>query len=336
MRSSTARSPARPFPQSLLDQTSPIVDRLYVDAAHERRALIAGLLARPASIAPKYFYDPAGCALFAEICRLPEYYPTRTEAAIFDRYREEIAGAAGIGKQFVDVGAGDCRKGAAWIPFLRPSRYVAVDIARDVLADALERLSTTHPDLDTRGIVTDFSGGLDLREDIDAAPTLFFYPGSSIGNFSPPEALRFLQSIRRHGARDTDSVLLIGVDTKKDPSRLHAAYDDAAGVTAEFNRNILLHVNRILDTNFAPSNFDHVARYDAARGRIEMHLQARTTQIVNVDGVSRTFEPGERIHTESSYKYEPEAFTAMLQRAGFSWVQYWQDDAQDFAVYVAR
>jgi dimethylhistidine N-methyltransferase len=336
MRSSTVRSPDRPFPQSLLDRTSPIVDRLHVDAAHERRALIAGLLARPASIAPKYFYDAAGCALFAEICRLPEYYPTRTEAAIFDRYREEIAGAVGVGKQFIDLGAGDCRKGAAWIPWLQPSRYVAVDIAGDALVDALERLSSTHPDLDTRGIVTDFSRGLDLRDDIDAGPTLFFYPGSSIGNFSPADALRFLQSIRRHGARGTDTALLIGVDTKKDASRLQAAYDDAAGVTAEFNRNILLHVNRILGTAFAPSNFDHVTRYDAGVGRIEMHLQARTTQIVNVDGVSRTFEAGERIHTESSYKYEPEAFTAMLQRAGFSCVQCWQDDAHDFAVYVAR
>ncbi len=336
MRSSPVRLQVRPYPQPPLERASAIVDRLHVDPAREHRALIAGLLSRPASIAPKYFYDAAGCALFAKICGLPEYYPTRTEASIFERYREEIAGAIGTGKQFVDLGAGDCRKGAGWVPWLAPSRYVAVDIAGDVLAEAMERLSNVYPNLETRGIVTDFTRGLDLRDDVDGGATLFFYPGSSIGNFTPSDALQFLRSIRRHCESDPESGLLIGVDTKKDPARLQAAYDDAASVTAAFNRNVLLHVNRILGTAFVPSSFDHVALYDVDAGRIEMHLQARISQTVRIDSIARTFEVGERIHTESSYKYTPVEFTALLQHAGFRSVKCWQDDARDFAVYVAR
>jgi dimethylhistidine N-methyltransferase len=312
-----------------------IVDRCEHDPDAERRALAEALLATPASIAPKYFYDATGCALFARICELPEYYPTRTEAAIFERHREEITGAAGTGKQLVDLGAADCAKGAAWLPWLAPARYVAVDIAGEALAEALPRVALAHPDIDVQGILTDFTRGLDLRRDLAGASTTWFYPGSSIGNFSPSEALQFLQRIRHHCESDAESGLLIGVDTKKDAARLRAAYDDAAGVTAAFNRNILLHVNRVLGTAFAPAGFAHVARYNEAAGRVEMHLEARAPQTVRIDGIHRTYAAGECIHTESSYKYAPDEFTAMLQRAGFLSVQCWQDDAGDFAVYYA-
>ena len=313
----------------------PIVDRREHDAGAERDALAAALLATPASIAPKYFYDATGCALFARICELPEYYPTRTEAAIFERFREEIVGAAGTGKQLIDLGAADCAKGAAWLPWLAPVRYLAVDIAGDALAEALPRVALAHPDLDVQGVLTDFTRGLDLRRELSGASTTWFYPGSSIGNFSPSEALQFLQTIRGHCEGDGESGLLIGVDTKKDAARLRAAYDDAAGVTAAFNRNILLHVNRVLGTGFAPVGFAHVARYNQAAGRVEMNLEARAPQTVRIDGIRRVYAAGERIHTESSYKYTPDEFTAMLQRAGFSSVQCWQDDAGDFAVYYA-
>lgn len=312
-----------------------LADRRLYDAAAERRSLVSGLLTTPASIAPKYFYDAAGCALFADICRLPEYYPTRTEAAIFERCRGAIVAAAGTGKQLVDLGAGDCAKAATWLPWLAPRRYVAVDIADDALVQALPRIARAHPAVDVHGVLTDFTRGLDLRRDIAEGPTTYFYPGSSIGNFTPLEALDFLQTIRRHCAGDPASGLLIGVDTKKDPARLRAAYDDAAGVTAAFNRNILNHVNRILGTCFAPVAFAHVALYDEAAGRIEMHLEARAAQTVKIDGVARTFETGERIHTENSWKYAPEEFGAMLQRAGFGGVRCWQDAAGDFAVYYA-
>jgi len=312
-----------------------LVARSLPDPSVERRELIANLLAKPASVPPKYFYDAAGCALFARICALPEYYPTRTEAAIFARHREDIVAAAGTGKQLVDLGAGDCAKAAAWLPWLAPTRYMAVDIARTALEHALPRLARAHPDIDVRGVLSDFTRGLDLCEDVEGAPATYFYPGSSIGNFTPAEALQFLQSLRRHCEIEEGSGVLIGVDTKKDPERLRAAYDDAEGVTAAFNRNVLLHVNRILGTRFAPVRFAHVACYDAEAGRIEMHLEARAAETVHVEGQARTFDVGERIHTENSFKYDVDEFAAMLGRAGFASVRWWQDDARDFAVYYA-
>ena len=312
-----------------------IVDRRRRDAAAERRGLALGLLAKPASIEPKYLYDTVGCELFAAICRLPEYYPTRTEASIFERHREDIADVAGIGRQFVDLGAGDCAKAAQWVATLAPRRYVAVDIADDALAPALVRLARKHPAIDVRGVLTDFTRGLDLTRDLADGPTTFFYPGSSIGNFAPADAAAFLRAIQRYCTLDEGSGLLIGVDTRKDAKRLRAAYDDTAGITAAFNRNILSHVNRVLDTAFAPVAFDHVALYSETDSRVEMHLQARAAQTVTIDGVARKFERGERIHTENSYKYAPAQFSAMLERAGFGDVRCWQDDAGDFAVYYA-
>jgi dimethylhistidine N-methyltransferase len=312
-----------------------LADRLAHDAPAERRALIAGLRATPASIPPKYFYDASGSALFGTICELPEYYPTRTEAAIFERHREDIVGAVGTGKQLVDLGAGDCRKGGAWLPFLAPRRYLAVDIAQEALGCSLSQLAARHPGVEVCGVLTDFTRGLDLHRDLAGGAATFFYPGSSIGNFTPAEAARFLHAIRRHCGDDGASGLLIGVDTKKNAARLNAAYDDAAGVTAAFNRNALRHVNRILGTRFVPEAFAHVAFYDEARSRVEMHLEARTAQTVVIDGIARTFAAGERIHTENSYKYAPHEFVAMLELAGFATVRCWQDDAGDFAVYYA-
>ena len=311
------------------------IDRLTRNPAAERGALVRGLLDARASVAPKYFYDSVGCALFGAICELPEYYPTRTERAIFVEYRDEIAAAAGRGRQFVDLGAGDCSKAESWLPFLAPTRYVAVDIAGDTLARALARLAPEFPDLELTGIVADFTQGLDLRRDLGDAPATFFYPGSSIGNFAPNDALSFLSDIRLHCLTDAGSGLLIGVDTRKDRRRLQAAYDDAPGVTAAFNRNVLRHVNRVIGTDFDPAGFDHLAFFDERASRIEMHLVARRRQSVRIGDVDREFDEAEPIHTENSYKYAPAEFTAMLQAAGFSRVRCWQDDARDFAVYYA-
>ena len=312
-----------------------IVDRLVRDPAAERRALVAGLVARPAAIAPKYFYDALGCALFGAICELAEYYPTRTERTIMRDHRASIVRHIGQGKQFVDLGAGDCRKALAWLPFVTPLRYVAVDIARAEIDAALARMAPDFPDVEMLGVVADFAHGLDLSRDLTSAPVTFFYPGSSIGNFAPVEAREFLQDVRLHCASRSDSGLLIGVDTKKDPSRLTAAYDDAVGVTAAFNRNILQHVNRLVGSGFDPAAFEHRAEYDAATGCIDMLLVARVAQTVTLDGVQRTFAAGERIHTESSYKYAPAEFSALLHGAGFRSVRCWQDGAGDFAVFYA-
>jgi dimethylhistidine N-methyltransferase len=182
-------------------------------------------------------------------------------------------------------------------------------------------------------VVTDFSRTLDLEGELDGGAVTFFYPGSSIGNFTPDEALELLAQVaylcRRGGG------LLIGVDTPKDPARLAAAYDDALGVTAAFNRNILNHVNALLGSDFDPSAFAHVAFYNAADSRVEMHLEAVTEQCVRIAGGERVFVRGERIHTEDSYKYRPEDFAALLRRAGFDSVEVWQDPARSFAVYYA-
>jgi dimethylhistidine N-methyltransferase len=311
-----------------------LLDRLDLDLPEERAAVLAGLFATPAAIAPKYFYDAQGCALFEAICALPEYYPTRTERAILTARREEIARVAGRRKQFVDLGAGDGTKAALLLPALAPRRYVAVDIAAAAIGPALARLAPGFPDTELIGLVTDFSQRLDLDDAVDTSPVTFFYPGSSIGNFTHDEALAFLRRVRGHC--NLGSGLLIGADTKKDVARLQAAYDDALGVTAAFNRNILRHLNDIAGCDFDASAFDHVAFYNEVLGRIEMHLEARTAQRVHTANGPRDFAAGERIHTESSYKYTPAEFQALLRRAGFLDVAQWQDERGDFAVYYAQ
>ena len=313
----------------------PIAERLVRDPAAERRALIGGLAAASASVAPKYFYDALGCALFGAICELPEYYPTRTERAIFVEHREAIARVLGRGKQLVDLGAGDCRKAQAWLPFLEPTRYLAVDFAGDEIAASLARMAPEFPDIEMRGVVADFAEALDLSRDLTRDPVTFFYAGSSIGNFTPDEARRFLRNVHLHCLGRDGSALLIGVDTKKDAARLVSAYDDALGVTAAFNRNVLLHVNRVLGCDFHPDAFDHRARYDDAAGRIEMYLVARAAQTVALPGAVRTFAAGEGIHTENSYKYTPDEFSRLLRGAGFRSMRCWQDANRDFAVFYA-
>jgi L-histidine Nalpha-methyltransferase len=303
-------------------------------AQMELGELVEDLRATPAAIPPKYFYDALGCALFEAICELPEYYLTRTERAIFAAHRDAIAAVVGRHRQFVDLGAGDCRKGESWLAALQPRRFIAVDIAPAAIEPALSRLAAAYPEIEFTGVITDFSHTLDLGADLDAGPVMFFYPGSSIGNFAPEDALEFLAQIRRLCGRRGG--LLIGVDTPKDEARLAAAYDDTLGVTAAFNRNVLNHVNTLLGTDFDPAAFAHVAFYNAAASRVEMHLEARRAQCVTVASGERRFAPGERIHTENSYKYMPEQFSAMLRRAGFRDVAVWQDEAGDFAVYYAE
>ncbi len=312
-----------------------IIERLFEDPEAQRQALVAGLLETPAAIAPKYFYDALGCALFTAICELPEYYPTRTERAIFAAYRSEIGKVIGRGKQFVDLGVGDGRKAREWFPVLAPSRYIAIDIAKSEIAQALAALSVEFSDLQLLGVVADFTHGLNLQHDLGDAPVTFFYPGSSIGNFTPDDARKFLEDIHLHCHERNGSGLMIGVDTKKDHRRLSVAYDDVTGVTAAFNRNVLNHVNRILGSNFQPEAFAHRGFYNAQAGRVEMHLEAVSAQSVRLGNATRAFIAGERIHTENSYKYAPAEFSALLQLAGFTRVRCWQDERRDFAVFYA-
>ena len=311
-----------------------ILDR-RVEETGEREAVVAGLLAEPASISPKYFYDELGCALYGAICRLPEYYPTRTEMEVFREHRSEIAQVIAAGGQFVDLGAGDCCKAEGWLPFVGAARYIAVDIAGPEIARALDRMAPDFPETEMLGVVMDFSRGLDLEGVLDARPVTFFYPGSSIGNFTPAEATAFLASVRRHFATRPGSGLLIGVDAKKDRSRLDAAYDDALGVTSAFNRNALVHLNRRFGFDFAVDGFVHRGFYNPAEGRIEMHLESTRDQVVNLGAGTRRFGAGERIHTENSYKYTRGEFEALLREAGYSAIRAWGAKGGDYYVFFA-
>jgi|SRR5450755_131122 len=312
----------------LIDRSAP-----RGEADDERAALVAGLFASPACISPKYFYDGIGCTLFEAICSLPEYYPTRTERAILTTHRDAIVHAVGTGRQFVDLGAGDCAKAALLLPALHARRYVAVDIAAAAIEPALSRLTTVFPRVELMGVVTDFSRRFDLGGAIDSGPVTFFYPGSSIGNFTPDEARSLLRRVR--DLCGPESGLLIGVDTKKEKARLDAAYNDTLGVTAAFNLNVLNHVNALADCDFNPAGFAHVAFYEPIKGRVEMHLEARHSQRVRIGERERVFGEGERIHTENSYKYSPGEFAALLRSGGFTDLRVWQDDARDFAVFHA-
>ena len=312
-----------------------IVDRFHEDRARERAQVVAALRASPARVSPKYFYDELGCALYGAICRLPEYYPTRTEIALFQAHREDIAAALGSGRQFVDLGAGDCCKGQAWMAFVAPRRYVAVDIAAAELEKSLARMAPDFPEIEMLGVVADFTRGLPLDDVLAAGPATFFYPGSSIGNFTPAEAVEFIAAIRGLCASRPGSGLLIGVDGKKAKPVLDAAYDDALGVTAAFNRNLLAHLNRRFGFDFAIDGFRHVGFYDEARGRIEMHLESLREQSVALDGEPRRFAAGERIHTENSYKYAAAEFEALLGEAGFGAVRRWSDPTEGYFLFYA-
>jgi dimethylhistidine N-methyltransferase len=316
-------------------QRPTITNVLKLDSKAELDALAKSLLAPAASIPPKYFYDEIGSTLYNAIVLTDEYYPTRTEAAIFETHRADIAKVIGTGKQFIDLGSGDSVKAEKWFSALKPSRYVAVDISETAVEDALSRLAS-HPDApELCGLITDFSRVLDVTPVISDDASVFFYPGSSIGNFMPDEASWFLKQIYAH-RRTHECGLLIGVDAKKDKARLDAAYDDALGVTAAFNLNTLKHVNALLDTDFDVRDWQHRGFYNEAFGRIEMHVEAKRDTIVHIRGEARHFHQGERIHTENSYKYAPEEFHAMLQSAGFTTIHLWQDVKYDFNVFFAR
>ncbi|MBL8379600.1 MAG: L-histidine N(alpha)-methyltransferase [Burkholderiales bacterium] len=310
-----------------------MVDRLGQKPQPDTAAEIAaGLLSEPASISPKYFYDALGCRLFQAICELPEYYVTRTEAAIFEAHRGEIARVAGTRRQLVDLGAGDCHKASCWFPALDPCRYVAVDVARGIVEAALAEFAAEMPGTEFIGVIDDFSRTLDLGGVLGPEATTFFYPGSSIGNFTPDEATHFLAQVRKH-CDAPGSGLLIGVDLVKDLETLERAYDDATGVTAAFNKNVLNHVNRLAGTGFDPGMFGHVALFNTVDSRIEMHLEAAADCAVTVAGRSRRFARGERIHTENSYKYTPASFAALLKRAGFGTISRWTDARGWFGVF---
>ncbi len=296
--------------------------------------LTAGLLSPGAAIAPKFLYDALGSKLFEAICELPEYYPTRIEAGIVARHGADIARAAGPGVTLIDLGAGNCAKAASLFALLHPAQYVAIDISADFLRDAIERLRQRFAHIEMTGLGLDFSQQLVLPGVVRPEKRLFFYPGSSIGNFSPLDARDFLRRLR--GKCESDGALLIGIDLVKDAAILNAAYDDELGVTAAFNLNLLRHVNRLLGADFNVAQWRHLGFFNEVEGRIEMHLEARTALTVTWQGASRRFAAGERIHTENSYKYRQSAIAGLLEQSGFQAVKVWTDPQQWFALVYAR
>lgn len=302
-------------------------------ADDEVREILRRLDSQPASISPKYFYDRLGSALFAAICETPEYYPTRTEAAILPVAAAAIRERLGRGLTLVDLGAGDCRKADAILPVLGCARYVAIDISIAFVRDAVALIGPRHPGVAMAALGRDLSRDWSLSEEDAPGQRLMFYPGSSIGNFTPELAVAFLRRARANAG--DDGKLLVGVDLVKDRAILEAAYDDRLGVTAAFNRNVLNHLNRIVGTDFDPLRWKHVALFNDELSRIEMHLEAGTEHWVAWPGGRRHFDQGERIHTENSYKYTPERFAEILARAGWGVSDRWFDENRWFALFLA-
>ena len=296
--------------------------------------LMQGLSARHKRVSPKYFYDAHGSALFEKITEQPEYYPTRTERSILKRHCTDIAGQVGRQRLLLEPGAGSCEKVRLLLEALQPAAYVPMDISGDFLCQSAQRLKEEYPWLPVTALRTDFTHMPALPETLPDAPRCLFYPGSTLGNFTPAEARRFLM----HAARLTapDGQLLLGIDLHKDPEILHAAYNDAAGVTAAFNLNLLNHLNHLLHANFEPGAFRHVAGYHQGRRRIEMYLESRHAQQVRCGDTAVRFRRGERILTEYSCKYTRQSFGRLARQAGLRITGYWQDDAGLFAVFALQ
>jgi dimethylhistidine N-methyltransferase len=305
----------------------------HADVHHEfAHDLARALATRPRSISPKFFYDERGSQLFDQICELPEYYPTRTELGILTRHAAEIAGHMGPQAEIVEFGAGSLRKVRLLLDAMdRPARYLPIDISGEHLARSAQTLQAEYPSLEIHPVVADYTQRLLLPAVWPGAgQRVGFFPGSTIGNFSPAEALHFLQvasQVLRGGA------LLIGADLIKEPALLHAAYNDSQGVTAAFNLNLLARANRELGTSFDLEQFAHSAFYNAPLQRIEMHLVSRKRQDVMVGGRHYEFEEGETLHTENSHKFTVESLRALAVQAGFRPGPVWVDPQRQFSVH---
>lgn len=297
--------------------------------------VVAGLSLPQKSLPPKYFYDAKGSRLFERICRLPEYYPTRSELFLTKKNLGEIARFAGKGSALIEYGSGEGVKTRVLIRALRPSVYIPVDISEEALRRVAARLKREYPRLHVAPIPGDFSRPLKIpffskRQNAKDRRVVYF-PGSTIGNLTPGEAQAFLRMTR--GQVGPKGAMLVGVDLKKDPALLHAAYNDSRGVTAAFNLNILARINRELRADFDLRRWRHYAFYNAALGRIEMHLGSLTKQTVNVGNHRFTFERGETIHTENSYKYSVKEFQGLAASGGFKALKVWTDSAELFSLH---
>lgn len=306
---------------------------LHPDSESLLGDVLSGLAQPHKSLAPKYFYDARGSELFEAICALPEYYPTRTELAMMQASAAEMARLLGAQCLLIEYGAGSGRKTRVLIEALAPVAYMAIDISRTALRQCAAELAAAYPAVRVAAVCADYSRPLQLPaiDGIHPRRRVIYFPGSTIGNFTRPEALAFLR--HAHEIAGPGGAMLVGVDLKKDHARLHAAYNDAQGVTAAFNLNLLTRINRELRGNFDLDAFEHHAFYDADEGRIEMHLRSLREQQVTVVGQTFHFRAGETIHTENSCKYSVDEFQQLARDAGFNAAHCWMDEERLFSVH---
>lgn len=306
-------------------------------SAVEMASVVHGLMQPRPTISPKYFYDERGSALFETITHLPEYYVTRVEQSIFLRHEESIAAAVGSHGVVIELGAGNCEKARGLCLRLQASEFIGLDISSEHLEEAAKRLAANMPWLRVRAIAADITEPIHLPDDVPQRNRTVFYPGSSIGNFEPEQAVQMLTQMRQLlGSESDGGGLLIGIDLPKPVHVLQAAYDDGAGVTAAFNRNALEHLNRRIGSDFVPEHWKHRAFFNSELSRVEMHLVAQRAMRVRWPGGAREFAMGDRIHTENSYKYSLDVFDGLLRHAGFSQSRHWTDEQGWFAVIHAR
>lgn len=296
--------------------------------------VLDGFSTQSKKLSPKYFYDAAGSELFEEITRLSEYYPTRTEIGILKDNACDIAALIPPSAALIEFGAGASTKIRRLLDCADISAYVPVDISGDFLSDQATALRRDYPSLAVEPVIADFTSAFELPFAVAGLPKVGFFPGSTIGNFEPHEASQFLR--RARDILGKNALFIVGVDLEKDERVLHAAYNDAAGVTARFNLNLLVRINRELGANFDLSKFAHRAIYNRERHRIEMHLIARRPQTVGVAGRAFHFRMGESIYTESSYKYSVERFAALARGSAWTPVQTWLDANSMFSVHALR
>jgi dimethylhistidine N-methyltransferase len=297
-----------------------------------RDEILKGLTAPQKRLSPKYLYDRRGSELFDRICSLPEYYPTRTELKLMESHLDEVAGLVGERAAVIEFGAGSNVKVRLLLDRLRePAAYVPVDISPEFLLAQVDSLRTDYPGVHMQPVFADFTRPFELPEHpVEPLRNLVFFPGSTIGNFTRPRALEVLEVMAAEAK--PGGALLIGVDVHKDPAILYAAYNDAEGVTAQFNLNLLARLNRELDAEFDLERFGHYAHYDEHEHRIEMRLISACRQRIKVAGVPIEFLPGEYIITEYSHKYSPGEFHALAERAGFAPCRTWIDDDRLFSL----
>jgi len=314
-------------PLAFFKDDAPRVDDL-------RAAVLTGLAQPQKSLPPKFFYDEAGAALFEDITRTEEYYLTRTELALLEAIMPTVADLAGPRSVVIEPGGAASTKIRVVLDHLtRPAGYIPIDISRAHLIETARRIAESYPDIAVGAVCADFLdvAGLPPAADGIGGRRLGFFPGSTIGNFAPDQAVTILKWFGT--IVGPDGALLIGVDVKKDRAVLDAAYNDRAGVTAAFNRNLLHRINRELGADIEVDSFDHVAFFNERLGCIEMHLRSRRAQRVTIGGQAFDFAADETIHTENSYKYDPAEFAELAGRAGLRAAHHWTDPAQQFSVH---